>query len=87
MDYAARARAGGLCTHTSPFDPLRAKHRPRWARIFAITSGYSMKAMTLMALPQRAQRRRSPSYPCLISRAQARLAVERETVLPSSIVD
>jgi hypothetical protein len=46
-----------------------------------------MNAMMRIAPAQRGQTRGSTSYTCLIRRAQARLAVERETALPSSIVD
>jgi hypothetical protein len=51
-----------------------------------MTSGFSMKAMIHMALPQRSQMRGSTSYTCLISRAQARFAAALATSLKFSML-
>ena len=67
-DHAARKWAGGLWAG--------AGYTPRCVRIFAMTSGCSMNARIRMVPAQRGQTSGSTSYTCLISRAQARFAVQ-----------
>jgi hypothetical protein len=50
-----------------------------------MTAGCSMNAMVRMALPQRGQTRGSTSYTCLMSRAQARFAVEAANSLNAAM--
>ena len=42
---ASGTSTGGLWAGAGPFDKLRAGHRPRWVRIFSITSAWSMQAI------------------------------------------
>ena len=77
LDYAAMERTGGLCAV--------AGQRPRWVRIFSITSGCSMNAMIRIAPAHRGHTRGSTSYTCLINRAQARFETDGAISLNSSI--
>jgi len=94
-----RRRGWGAWAGADPFDQLRAGRRPRCVKIFAMTSGCSMKAMRRIGPPQRGVRRElsrvadqrirlvdlldEASTSSAERRAQARSAAEAPTSLPS----